>query len=164
MISDPIIDFSVIGKVENEISTDSLQQSELAGLEIVSLEQAKTEAVSEENKQGIEKTNIELAQLRAGLESSNQDIDLRGKFSEQILIYLWVFSGFCGLLLLLQGFKVQGFDLNTPILVTLVGGTAASAFGLVSVVLGGLFRNAIGKAAAKVETATKVEKDVEVKS
>ena len=34
-----------------------------------------------------------------------------------------------------------GFKLDTPVLVTLVGGTAASAFGLVSIVLGGLFRN-----------------------
>jgi len=58
------------------------------------------------------------------------------------LLYLWLFSAFCASVLLLQGFSIRGFKLDTPIVVTLVGGTAASAFGLVSIVLGGLFRYA----------------------
>jgi hypothetical protein len=79
-----------------------------------------------------EQAELEKAQLV-------QQLRLRESFGKAILIYFWVFSAFCAAVILLQGFHIRGFALETTPLTTLIGGTAASAFGLVSVVLTGLF-------------------------
>ena len=110
----------------------SPREAELAGLELAKLDQGKVEHDTERNRLEIDKLKAEVSDLR-------QDTRLRGRFSNQILVYLYAFSFFCGACILLQGFHPYGFKLDTPVLVTLVGGTAASAFGLVSVVLSGLF-------------------------
>ena len=44
-------------------------------------------------------------------------------------------------MIVFDGWHVGGFHLETAVMTTLVGGTAAAAFGLVSIVLGGLFKN-----------------------
>jgi hypothetical protein len=102
--------------------------------EVAALNQGKLEFVVEEQA-------LRLQQLRAEVTEARQTVLLKDTFSKQILYYLWIFSGFCGAVLLLQGFSIFGFKLDTPVLVTLVGGTAASALSLVSVVLGGLFKS-----------------------
>ncbi len=96
------------------------------------LDQGKVEHDTERNR-------VEIDKLRAEVNDLRQDTRLRGSFSRQILAYLYAFSLFCGACILLQGFHIAGFNLENPVLLTLVGGTAASAFGLVSVVLNGLF-------------------------
>jgi ABC-type polysaccharide/polyol phosphate export permease len=90
-----------------------------------------------------EKDKIEIQRLTLQLTNAAQDIQLRQSFSRQILGYLWAFSVFCAAILLMEGFNIKGFSLPSSVLVTLVGGTAASAFGLVSVVLVVLFRSPI---------------------
>ncbi len=99
---------------------------------MTTLDQGKVEHDTERNSVEIDKLKAEVLDLR-------QDTLLRGRFSRQILFYLYGFSLFCAACILLQGFHVDGFSLESPVLLTLVGGTAASAFGLVSVVLNGLF-------------------------
>ncbi len=89
-----------------------------------------------------EQEQLDRDQLQAKIDDMRALTALKLKFGQQILAYLWAFSAFCALVLLLQGFSVGRFGLPVQVLVTLVGGTAASALGLVSVVLGGLFRNA----------------------
>ena len=88
----------------------------------------------------LEVQTLDNSKLEVELASAWQLIGLREQFAGQILLYLWIFSGFCGACIIAQALHLFGFALATPIMVTLVGGTAASAFGLVSVVLSGLFR------------------------
>jgi hypothetical protein len=133
-MSDKEMDYSLIGEVEAPSSNFPVQTTSLAADEVTALDQGKIEY-------GQQKQQVELDRLKAELENRRQDTQLRKQFSEQIFEYLRMFSCFCGVVILLQGFGISGFKLDTPVLVTLVGGTAASAFGLVSIVLGGLFRN-----------------------
>ncbi len=128
------MDYSLIGEVEAPSSNFPVQTTSLAADEVTALDQGKIEY-------GQQKQQVELDRLKAELENRRQDTQLRKQFSEQIFEYLRMLSCFCGVVILLQGFGISGFKLDTPVLVTLVGGTAASAFGLVSIVLGGLFRN-----------------------
>ena len=125
--------------VPRDATVASPREAGLGGLERAKLDQGKVEHDTERNRLEIDKLKAEVSDLR-------QDTRLRGRFSNQILVYLYAFSFFCGACILLQGFHPYGFKLETPVLVTLVGGTAASAFGLVSVVLSGLF-NVAKKAA-----------------
>ena len=141
-------DFTIIGEVETGISIPAIQESELAGLEINSLEQGKLQHVSEMLRGEIEQLNHasemqrgEIDLIHEHVKNFRQDTELRKNFSGQIIYYLWAFSAFCAAVLMIDGFNLWGFRLETPVLVTLVGGTAASAFGLVSVVLGGLFKH-----------------------
>jgi hypothetical protein len=133
-MSDKEMDYSLIGEVEAPSSNFPVQTTSLAADEVTALDQGKIEY-------GQQKQQVELDRLKAELENRRQDTQLRKQFSEQIFEYLRMLSCFCGVVILLQGFGISGFKLDTPVLVTLVGGTAASAFGLVSIVLGGLFRN-----------------------
>jgi hypothetical protein len=133
-VSDKEVDYSLIGEVEAPASNLPVKLNSFAADEVTALDQKKLEYEQQ-------KLQVELDRLKAELENERQDTQLRKRFSEQIFQYLRTFSLFCGVVILLQGFGVFGFRLDTPVLVTLVGGTAASAFGLVSIVLGGLFRD-----------------------
>lgn len=117
-------------------------------LEVQSLDRGKIEY-------DLTKDQIEIERLKTKLNASIQAIALRGTASVQILRYLWAFSAFCAAALTLDGFKVWGFTLDRLVLTALVGGTAASAFGLVSVVLAGLFRSPQPKKSAALKKAVK---------
>jgi hypothetical protein len=138
------IDFEAVGEATEAgaqtplVLTPQTEAAAIFAAEIAALDQGKRDFAQEES-------NLKLEQLEVDVTNAKQAVILKEKFSGQILLYLWVFSGFCGVVLLLQGFSVCRFNLDTPVLVTLVGGTAASAFGLVSVVLGGLFRNPVNE-------------------
>jgi hypothetical protein len=134
------VDFSLIGEVDKKPDSKPVESAGFVALETNALVQGQLEYQSQQNKHNIEKNSIEIEKLAAEAHNARQDIDLRKSFSRQILIYLWAFSSFCAITLLAQGFHWYGFNLDTSVLVTLVGGTAASAFGLVSLVLGGLFK------------------------
>jgi len=156
-------DFSVIGETPDASKSSPIQAAEFAGLEITALQQGKTEFQQEQLKHSMNLWRIEIDRLNADIVNIHQDIGLRSKFSGQILCDLWIFSGFCGVVILMNGFPGIGFHLETAVLTTLVGGTAASAFGLVSVVLGGLFKNGghqNHKASAKKAKPSKGSGDV----
>jgi len=91
------------------------------------------------------------------IKALRQELKLKRKFSRQVIKYLWIFSGCCLGILFLQGFspkicikftvcsyfyglfRLNGFHLDGTPLTTLIGSTAASAIGLVAIVLRGLF-------------------------
>lgn len=123
-----------MGEDDADLKSPPLAITAVYADEVTALDQGKLQYIQEEQ-------GLKLQQLRLEITEAKQTVLLKDAFSGQILRYLWIFSGFCGGVLLLQGFSVGSFNLNTSVLVTLVGGTAASAFGLVSVVLGGLFRS-----------------------
>jgi hypothetical protein len=118
------VDLSVIEDVARFDPVPN-RDEELIQLEVRTLDEGRIAYMAEKDK-------IEIQRLTLQLTNAAQDIQLRQSFSRQILGYLWAFSVFCA-----------AISLPSSVLVTLVGGTAASAFGLVSVVLGGLFRSPI---------------------
>ena len=95
----------------------------------------------------------------AHIDHLSQIRKLKDKYSKYVLKYLAIFS-FCVLFIILcqainpkfdiwwvsKGhtrfrFRLGGFHLDDPVLVSLVGGTSASAIGLVAIVLQGLFKS-----------------------
>ncbi|MFT9441858.1 MAG: hypothetical protein ABF593_08860 [Acetobacter papayae] len=117
---------------------------------IASLEAGKKEYDEKRQKYKERKRNLKLARVRL-------DLRMKNKFSKNVFKYLWFYSGFCALVVLLQGFnpdvdvhsfhlqlwnvefRLKRFNLDNKVLITLVGATAASAIGLVAIVLKGLF-------------------------
>jgi|SRR5690349_22220542 len=132
------IDFSIIEEVANDekalLSSEmALARPDLAEMELAALETGRDDYRSRRDR-------IKIKELELRLQYVRQEIDLRKSFSGSILTYLWTFSSFCAFVILLSGFQETRFQINTTVLTTLVGGTAASAFGLVSIVLSGIFR------------------------
>ena len=82
------------------------------------------------------------------VKEKNSDLEhnreLRGTYADKVFRYLILYSIFVGLLLILSGFTVYGFTLESGVLSFLVGSTAAAAIGLVFAVTNGLF-DGIGK-------------------
>lgn len=95
----------------------------------------------------------------AHLQELTQIRNLKAKYANYILKFLGIFSVACLFLLLLDGInpkfdiwltkgtgktfirlRMGGFHLNDTIMVTLIGSTAASAIGLVAIILQGLFK------------------------
>jgi len=65
--------------------------------------------------------------------------DMRFKYSKWVFGYLVGYSIVVGVILVLAGFKIGKFELDSDVLKFLVGSTAASAIGLVAAVTTGLF-------------------------
>ncbi|GCE79531.1 hypothetical protein [Komagataeibacter oboediens] len=104
------------------------------------------------------KREREKERLLDELKSSRQDRKIKRKFSDDVLSYLWWFSCCCLVIIFLQGFspkidlhyhsdhfwnielRSNGFHIGNTPLTTLIGSTAASAIGLVAIVLTGLFK------------------------
>lgn len=129
-----------------------IAQSEKISDEISALEQGQTDFINERNSLINKKERMHLIRMKL-------EMRMRQDFSKRVFCYLWVFSGFCATVLLLQGFnpdtdihfhsdkfwniefRWHGFKLDAAPLTTLIGGTAASAIGLVAIVLRGLFNS-----------------------
>ncbi|ETD00053.1 MULTISPECIES: hypothetical protein [Asaia] len=103
----------------------------------------------------------------AKIAASRQEMAIKQRFSDQIILYLWFFSAACLVIIFLQGFSpkldlhlnigssfhfkqhLDGFHINNTSLTTLIGSTAASALGLVAIILRGLFKPKPEKKAEK---------------
>ncbi|GAO00977.1 hypothetical protein Gxy13693_077_005 [Komagataeibacter xylinus NBRC 13693] len=114
---------------------------------------------AEHNKYNREKQDIENRKAKMEIAMMRLDLRMKNKFSKNVFAFLWAFSGFCALILAIQGFnpkldfhihndhfwniefRINGFCINDTPLTTLIGGTAASAIGLVAIVLRGLFNS-----------------------
>ncbi|MGV6840619.1 MAG: hypothetical protein ACWA40_10545 [Planktomarina sp.] len=90
--------------------------------------------------------------LTAGIKETNRDLrhnrKLRSAYAKLVFRYLVGYSVFVGLLLILSGFNICGFTLESSVLEFLVGSTVASAIGLVFAVTHGLF-NGVSKRPSK---------------
>jgi hypothetical protein len=80
----------------------------------------------------------------ASITESNRDLRvnrrMRYDYARAVFCYLICYSAFAGVVLILSGWKIGGFDLPSIALTAVVGSTAASAIGLVGIVVTGLFR------------------------
>lgn len=112
-------------------------------------------------------------ELDEKIKNLKQNRKIKKNFSKQVINYLWWFSSGCLAILFLEGFspkldihlnhsnlynfevRLNGFHIDDTPLTTLIGSTAASAIGLVAIVLRGLFN---GKDENKKLDTTKEEK------
>ncbi|MDT8759232.1 hypothetical protein MZO42_11040 [Sphingomonas psychrotolerans] len=77
---------------------------------------------------------------RSQIKNVKADRRMRKTYAGRILLYLELYSGAVGIMVLGSGFRVAGFALPVEILATLVGSTAVAAIGLVGFIARGLFR------------------------
>ncbi len=77
---------------------------------------------------------------RSQIKNVKADRRMRRAYAGRILLYLQVYSGVVGVMVLGSGFRIAGFSLPVEILATLVGSTAVAAIGLVGFIARGLFR------------------------
>lgn len=109
---------------------------------------AVAEAKAEPDAQDtLERKDIEIEALRlrnrfakAKIKSAKADRKMRKQYAGRILRYLEVYSAGVALLLLLSGFHLFGFSIESAVLSALVGSTAIAAIGLVGFIARGLFR------------------------
>lgn len=117
---------------------------------IGSLEEGKKEYDEKRQRYKERKRNLKLARVKL-------DLRMKNNFSKNVFKYLWFYSSFCAAIIALQGFnpdidvhsfhmqmwniefRLNRFHIDNKVLITLVGATAASAIGLVAIVLKGLF-------------------------
>lgn len=93
----------------------------------------------------LESEELETVRLRNRLARSqikNVEADrrMRKTYAGRILLYLELYSGGVGVMVIASGFGWGGFALPVEILATLVGSTAVAAIGLVGFIARGLFR------------------------
>lgn len=77
---------------------------------------------------------------RAYIKNIDADRSMRTTYAGRILRYLEFYSGGVAILLVLDGFKPSGFDLDPGVVAALVGSTALAAIGLVGFIARGLFQ------------------------
>ena len=88
-----------------------------------------------------ERQKVEVHGLREKNRDRRLNRILRKNYANAVMKYLCWYSVFVGVLLVLSGFNMFGFELPEAVLSFLVGSTAAAAIGLVLAVTQGLFRN-----------------------
>jgi hypothetical protein len=80
----------------------------------------------------------------ASIREANRDLRvnrlMRNRYAQAVFWYLVWYSVFAAFVVALSGWKIWGFVLPDIVLTALVGSTAASAIGLVGIVVTGLFR------------------------
>jgi hypothetical protein len=77
---------------------------------------------------------------RSQIKNVKADRRMRKTHAGRILLYLELYSGTVGIIVIGSGFGLAGFALPVEILATLVGSTAVAAIGLVGFIARGLFR------------------------
>jgi hypothetical protein len=81
------------------------------------------------------KDDVEVRYLQVMTESKLQVREAKNKYLPKMLRLAWVWTVAVYVLLLLQGFHLFGFSLSDAILVTVLGGTTATVFGLAVIAL-----------------------------
>lgn len=116
-------DFSVIGETPDVPSAE-----------------AKEAVADEISTLNFDKLNLTVEQQSAQIAVIQQNIDLKDQFSHHVRYYLWAFSAFSAAIIVIDGFHLYGFKLDKVIIITLIGSTAVSVIGMVSIVISGLFK------------------------
>jgi hypothetical protein len=83
----------------------------------------------------------EVRSLNEANRDSRTNRTMREGYANAVFWYLVGYSVFAAVVVLLDGWKVFGFSLPVAVLTTIVGSTAASAIGLMAIVVTGLFRS-----------------------
>lgn len=78
---------------------------------------------------------------RERIKDQISDRTLREKYAKRLFWFLCVYNVVVLLIVVMQGFPSCPFELPEMVLLTLVGSNAIAAFGLVSTVSRGLFKN-----------------------
>jgi len=86
-----------------------------------------------------ENETIEREPQRAKLADLRQDTELRRDFSHKIFKLIVVWLIFVGLVILLEGFHVKGFNLGNAVMIALITTTTGSVIGIFLIVARYLF-------------------------
>ena len=79
--------------------------------------------------------------FQEGINNQISDRTLREKYANRLFWFLCIYNALVLLIVMMQGFPSCPFELSDIVLTTLVGSNAIAAFGLVSTVSKGLFKN-----------------------
>jgi hypothetical protein len=127
-----VLDAATLAKIK------SLATQFTAGIDAKATSEA--EALADGQYAYIQRQKAETASLVEKNKDRIINRRLRTGYARSVLCYLICYSVFVGVLLLLSGFKICGFQLPESVLGFLVGSTAAAAIGLVFSVTNGLFK------------------------
>ncbi|MCZ4351990.1 hypothetical protein O4H61_05635 [Roseovarius aestuarii] len=87
--------------------------------------------------------NLLLKQAVSNLEQKLKTKDILDGLIEPYALksfrFMWIYCGFVGVVLLLDSFKICGFNMDPTVQAYLVGSTAVTVIGLVGMVLTGIF-------------------------
>lgn len=115
---------------KNELDLDSILVPAVADVTDVADSRTKLEVKT-----------LESEERKARLAKLNQDLELRGQYSEKLykLIMFWLIAIF--LLLMIQGFAGVGgyFAISDKVLITIIGGTTINVLGLFAIVANYIF-------------------------
>ena len=90
--------------------------------------------------EGIKTVQLQNKLARSKIKNVKADRTMRKKYAGRILLYLEIYSGIVGTMVITHGFKLWDFALPEVVLASLVGSTAIAAIGLVGFVARGLFK------------------------
>jgi hypothetical protein len=90
-------------------------------------------------KYAAEKLDLEEEQKKAEIGGTVQDIKERKKYAHRsfCLVAIWLVS--IGVMIIFQGFKIKGFNLEPEVLMALIGGTTTGIVGIFLIVSRYLF-------------------------
>ena len=117
-----------------------------ANLEVISVDKTALPAQPDDlDKQ----EELELASSEADYwrQSTRELEDLRGlrkKYASRVFGFMVAWTAVVAGLLILDGFSLWGFELDTTVLTTIIGGTTISVIGLVLAIIRGLFPRSAG--------------------
>jgi hypothetical protein len=105
------------------------------------IRKARLAHVSEvpDSKYDAEKRDLDAQQAKALIRGTVQDIEERKKYAHRsfCLVAVWLFA--IGVVIILQGFKIGGFNLEPEVLMALIGGTTTGIVGIFLIVSRYLF-------------------------
>ena len=88
-----------------------------------------------------EKRDLDVRAAQEAINDQTSDRKLREKYAHLFFIFLCIYNTAVLIIVMMQGFPSCPFKLPEIVLTTLVGSNAIAAFGLVSTVSRGLFKN-----------------------
>ena len=101
-----------------------------------------TKDVLEQLNAGQIALQIQYEKHEQSIKDKEADRNLRGQYAEKVIRFLYCYCIISALILLLDGWSVEGFSLPGTVLLALTGSTAIAAIGLVGFVAKGLFPQA----------------------
>jgi hypothetical protein len=123
--------------IENKrtVSIDKMEKGEQA------VRPKETDERDRQEKAAAQMARAEARRLQEANRDTKTNREMREAYANAVFWYLVGYSVFSGIIVLLDGWKVFGFSLPVAALTAIVGSTAASAIGLMAIVVTGLFRS-----------------------
>ena len=83
----------------------------------------------------------QIEHLKQVIKDKELDRKLREQYSSRVIWYLWFYSGFVAIVIVVNGFCDSCWSVDFRVLMVLAGSTSVAAIGLVGFVIQGLFNS-----------------------